>query len=104
MKKRFQGVAVIGVLCIVWVGAAAADKDQGPTSATCDRHDKASAARHRTPRAGIISWLPACQFLPAISHPRGFQRRSVWLDEFGSGKRILAYLKNASKITVIGLT
>src|ERR1700759_4272008 len=53
---------------------------------------RAIAAAHRNASTGITSLLPACQFLPAISHPRGFQRPSVWPDGFGSGKRVLAYL------------
>ena len=43
--------------------------------------------RHTTACAGIEFLLPACQFLPAITHPR-ISRRSVWLHGFGSGKRV----------------
>ena len=48
------------------------------------------------------SRLPAssCQPLPT----RGFAARSVWLDGFGSGKRLPMQLQNVTQITAIALT
>jgi hypothetical protein len=46
-----------------------------------------AAAMAATTRAGNAFLPPACQFLPAINHPR-YSDGIVWLHLLGSGKRL----------------
>src|SRR5260370_40559206 len=59
--------------------------------------DATTPSRQAKAAAGITTLPPACQFLPAIKHPRIY-RRSVWLSAFESGKHLAPQLKNAAEI------
>ncbi|MDU6726266.1 MAG: hypothetical protein E6471_05955, partial [Bradyrhizobium sp.] len=50
-----------------------------------------------TTRAGNAFLLLACQFLPAIDHPR-YSDGIIWLHVLGSGKRLWQTSKKAKQI------
>ena len=92
----------------IMVGIERADiarrrKAAGLRCAHADPHGAAMATRHTRASAGIEFLPPACQFLSAITHPR-ICGRSVWLDGFGSGKRLPLQPENVTQITAIALT
>jgi hypothetical protein len=55
-----------------------------------------AAIEAATTRAGNAFLSLACQFLPAINHPR-YSDGILWLDPFGSGKRFQQTSKNAKQ-------
>ena len=104
LSERLSGAAIAGLLAAAmvtaWTAAPTLAKDIGPSSASCDHLDKASA-----------DWVACAARMPAASGPAQVDAQlfyaGYWLAKNGRYAEALAYLnktrvKNSRVLTYIG--